>query len=226
MSRLNDRPSEQETTQATQRWILDPARSTIEFRARGFWGLATVVGHFSRFDGSYTVGPDTQSVELIIDADSLDTGNRRRDQHLRSSAFFGVEPHPHIRFTATAVTNAGNDTLRVRGELEAAGTKVPLSLEAAVRELDGELEVEATTLIDHRLFGMTWSPLGMIRSPSTLHVKARLTSIPPERRAQRSSDHPSVVRSRSGKPAPQQTSTPTPGMRNAPDEATPGRRST
>jgi hypothetical protein len=53
---------------------------------------------------------------------------------------------------------------------------VPLSFEAPVRELDGELEAEATMLVDHRLLGMTWSPLGMLRSPSTLNVKARLTS--------------------------------------------------
>jgi hypothetical protein len=51
---------------------------------------------------------------------------------------------------------------------------VPLSFEVLVCELDGELEVEATTLVDHRLLGMSWSPLGMLRSPSTLHVKARL----------------------------------------------------
>jgi hypothetical protein len=73
--------------------------------------------------------------------------------------------------------------LRVRRELEAAGRKVPISFEPRVRELDGELEVEATTPVDHRLFGMTWSPLGMLRSPTTLHVKARLTSIAPERRS-------------------------------------------
>ena len=62
----------------------------------------------------------------------------------------------------------------MRGELEVAGAKVPLSLEATVRELDGALEVEATTAVDQRDFGMTWSPLGMVRSPTTLHVKARL----------------------------------------------------
>ena len=55
-----------------------------------------------------------------------------------------------------------------------AGAKVPLSLEATLRELDGALEVEASTTVDQRDFGMTWSPLGMIRSPTTLHVKARL----------------------------------------------------
>jgi polyisoprenoid-binding protein YceI len=152
---------------------------------KGFWGLTTVIGHFSRFDGSYTVAPDGRAVDLIVDAGSLDTGNRRRDEHLRSSDFFDVESHPHIRFTANDVTDADDGTLRVRGELEAAGRKVPLSFEARVRELDGELEVDATTLVDHRLLGMTWSPLGVLRSRSTLHVKARLTSIAPERRSRR-----------------------------------------
>jgi polyisoprenoid-binding protein YceI len=168
--------SDQATTQATQRWVVDPEESTVEFRVRSFWGLTTVVGHFSRFDGSYTVGPDGRAVELIIDAESLDTRNRRRDEHLRSKDFFDVAAHPHVRFTANDVTEAENGTLRVRGELEAAGRKVLLSLEAPVRRLDGELEVEATTLVDQRLLGMTFSPLGMLRSPSALRVKARLTS--------------------------------------------------
>jgi polyisoprenoid-binding protein YceI len=192
-------------TPATQRWVVDPARSTVEFRVKGFWGLTTVVGHFARYDGSYTVGPDGRTVELVIDADSLDTGNRRRDEHLRSRDFFDVEPHPHVRFSANDIIDA-DSTLRVRGELEAAGTKVPLTLKAAVRELDGDLEVEATTQVDHRLLGMTWSPLGMIRSPSTLHVKARLTSAP-ERRSRRllgSSPHSAAA----GNPAPQRASTP------------------
>jgi hypothetical protein len=42
-----------------------------------------------------------------------------------------------------------------------------------------ELEIEATTTVDHRLLGMTWSPLGMIRPPATLHVKARLIQASP-----------------------------------------------
>ena len=168
--------SEQKTTRATRRWVVDPARSTLEFRVRNYWGLTTVVGHFTRFDGAYTVGTDERAVELTVDAGSLDTGNRRRDEHLRSSTFFDVEAHPHVRFTANDVTGAGNGTLRVRGELDVAGRKVPLSFDAAVRVRDGELEAETTTLVDHRLLGMTFSPLGAVRSPSTLHVKARLTS--------------------------------------------------
>jgi polyisoprenoid-binding protein YceI len=196
--------SDQAMTSATRRWVVDPVRSTVEFRVKGFWGLATVVGRFSRFDGSYAIGPDGRAVELVVDARSLDTGIQRRDEHLRSSDFFHVAAHPYVRFTASDVSDAGNDRLRVRGELEALGKKLPLSFEAAVRELEGELEVETTTLVDHRRLGMTWSPLGMVRSPSTLHVRARLA---PERKSRRlgsSAPRPAAA----GQPAAKHASTP------------------
>jgi polyisoprenoid-binding protein YceI len=160
---------------AIRRWTLDASRSVVEFRVRHFWGLITVSGHFDRFGGAYTVGPDSREIELTIDADSLDTGRGQRDKHLRSADFFHVAEHPQTRFTSTRV-DAGDGTLHVSGELEAAGKKESLDFDAAVHEIGDELEIEATTTVDHRLLGMTWSPLGMLRSPATLHVKARLES--------------------------------------------------
>lgn len=52
---------------------------------------------------------------------------------------------------------------------------MPVALEATVHEESEELEIEATTAVDQRDLGMTFSPLGMIRAPATLHVRARLT---------------------------------------------------
>jgi hypothetical protein len=66
------------------------------------------------------------------------------------------------------------ETLKVRGQLHAAGRSIPLDIDAAVREVDGELEVEASALADHRKLGMTWSPLGILRAPSKLIVRGRL----------------------------------------------------
>ena len=62
------------------------------------------------------------------------------------------------------------------GRLEAAGASIPLELDATVREVDRELEIEPTTHADHRQLGMTWSPLGILRAPSKLIVD----SIDPE----------------------------------------------
>jgi polyisoprenoid-binding protein YceI len=174
---MSTTPTSTERTQiaATRQWTLDPARSTVEFKVRHFWGLITVTGHFDRFDGTYTVKPDSRQIELTIDADSLDTGRKPRDKHLREADFFHVAEHPQTRFHSNSVVDAGDGTLHVSGELEAAGKTVPLNFDAAVAEIGDELEIEATTTVDHRLLDMTWSPLGALRSPSTLHVKARLT---------------------------------------------------
>ena len=164
---------------ASRRWAVDPRRSTVEFRVPTFWGLSTVVGHFDHFEGSYgRDGDDVPAIELTIDADSLDTGNETRDRHLRSERFFDVAEHPQVRFSSTLI-NQYDGTLAMNGRLEAAEGSVPVALEATVREEGNELEIEATTTVDQRELGMTFSPLGMIRTPATLHVKARLT---PDRR--------------------------------------------
>jgi polyisoprenoid-binding protein YceI len=111
---------------------------------------------------------------LTVDVDSFDTGNRTRDNHLRSSDFFQLENHPEVRFVSTRIRPLRPGLLRVEGRLEAAGTGVSLELDATVEPVGEGLEIEATTAIDHGLFGMSSGQLGMIRSPATLHVRARL----------------------------------------------------
>ena len=160
---------------ARTRWTVDPAGTTVDFAVKTFWGLATVRGRFDRFDGAYEVGRDGTRIALTIDANSVDTGNRRRDEHLRASDFFAVAEHPQVRFTATRVHHAGDGRLRVEGVLRAAGTAVPLELDATVQQVPGALQIEATTTVDHRQFGMSSGLLGMIRRPTTVHVKALLT---------------------------------------------------
>lgn len=160
---------------AASRWAVDPWRSTVEFRVPTFWGLSTIVGHFDHFEGSYrSDGDDVPAIDLTIDADSLDTGNETRDKHLRAERFFNVAEHPQVRFSSTLI-HQRDGTLTMNGQLEAAGGSVPVALDATVREEGNELEIEATTTVDQRELGMTFSPLGMIRTPATLHVKARLT---------------------------------------------------
>jgi polyisoprenoid-binding protein YceI len=159
---------------ATGRWRLDPARSTVEFHVRHFYGLMTVKGRFDRYEGTLDLSGHP-AIELIIDADSLDTRHKKRDEHLRSADFFDVANHPQVRFLADAPTVQG-DTVNVSGRLDAAGKQIPLEVEVRLRDVgvDGELEVEATALADHRELGMVWSPLGILRAPSKLIVQGRL----------------------------------------------------
>jgi len=163
-------------TVTSNHWTLDSDKTSVEFTVRTFWGASTVHGRFGRFDGAYETGPDGATIELTVDPDSLDTGNRTRDKHLRSPLFFDIREHPELRFTSTRVHDVGDGILHVVGNLEAAGAVVQLEFPATVRLVDDGLEIEATTTVDQTRLGMSSGQLGMIRRPTTLHVRAHLSS--------------------------------------------------
>jgi polyisoprenoid-binding protein YceI len=154
------------------RWRIDPTRSSVEFHARHLWGLATVKGKFERYDGTLDLR-ETPAIELTVDAASVDTNNRKRDTHLRSGDFFDVINYPEVRFVSDSASLSGR-LLKVRGHLHAAGKSIPVDLDASVTPVGDELEVEAETHADHQLLGITWNPLGMLRTPSKLIVRGRL----------------------------------------------------
>jgi polyisoprenoid-binding protein YceI len=158
------------------KWRLDPDRSTAEFRVPNFWGLVKVKGRFDRLSGWLEIGEQGERrIELTIDATSVNTGNDKRDEHLRSGDFFDTEHHPTVRFVSTSVGDPVGGRLHVQGELLAAGHRVVLDLEPTLRQHADRLQVEASTTLDQRDLGMTWSPLGMTRTPATLTVHAHLT---------------------------------------------------
>jgi polyisoprenoid-binding protein YceI len=132
----------------------------------------TVKGRFDRYQGTLKLGGQPV-VELTIDADSLDTKNAKRDKHLRSADFFDVANHPQVQFVSDGATLHG-ETLQVRGHLHAAGRPVPVDIDATLRRAGDDLELEARTHVDQRELGMTWSPAGITRAPTTLIVSGRL----------------------------------------------------
>jgi hypothetical protein len=58
--------------------------------------------------------------------------------------------------------------------LEAVGGSIPVELEATLRPVEDELEIESTTHADNERLGMSSALLGMIRTPSDLTVAGRL----------------------------------------------------
>lgn len=159
----------------TTRWIIDPAHSSAGFRIPHFWGLVKVEGHFGRIDGWLEVDDNGfRRLELVIDAASVSTGNRQRGEHLRGIDFFDTEQHPNVRFVSNQVREADGCDLCVQGELLAAGSRVTLELQPTVRQLDDQIEIDASTTVDQRQLGMTWSPLGIARTPAVLTVHAQL----------------------------------------------------
>jgi polyisoprenoid-binding protein YceI len=158
---------------ASGTWILDPDRSSVEFRVRLLYGMAgTAKGGFDRFRGTLDLAA-RPAIELAIEADSIDTGNRRRDEHLRSGDFFDAGEHPEVRFESASAALDG-EALHIRGLLHAAGESAPLDVTATVRPVGEEFEIEARAAVDQRRVGMTYSPLGMLRPPAKLALRGRL----------------------------------------------------
>lgn len=157
------------------RWRLDPSSSRAEFQVPHFWGLVTIKGHFERLDGCMElIDGQHRRMTLTIDAASVHTGLGKRDKHLRSADFFDTDEHPTVHFGSTSVGAVVDNRVRVVGELEAAGARLAMTLEPNIRQTGDQLTIDVTTTIDQRQLGMTWSPLGMTRSPVTLSVHASL----------------------------------------------------
>lgn len=162
-------------------WRLDPNASRAEFRARTYWGLVTVRGRFDRLDGTLEYDVDGhRQMTLMIDAASLDTGNPKRDTHLRAVDFFDCERHPSVCFRSTRVEDAGADRLRVEGDLEAAGRRMPLQLEATLTRLgDDELEIHVETAVNRFRFGMIKTRFGAHATTRlTVHAHLRVVTSP------------------------------------------------
>jgi polyisoprenoid-binding protein YceI len=156
-------------------WQLDPAASTVTFTHKVFWGMSTVRGTFGRIAGSGEILADgTGRGRLEVDAASLDTKNKQRDQHLRSADFFNAAEQPQVVIDITTATPAGSDSAQASGTLTAAGKTKPIAVSARITEATDEaITLAADADIDRADFGMTWNRVGMISGLAHISVVAR-----------------------------------------------------
>ncbi|WP_029113738.1 YceI family protein [Mycobacterium sp. URHB0044] len=159
-------------------WTLDPGRSTMTFKTKTMWGLATVKGTFSDVDGTGQVTADqTITGQLRIGAASLATGIGKRDEHLRSADFFDVEKHPAISLQVHGATVTG-DTLRLDATLTVKQIERRLDLPATARLLDdGAVQITTHAEINRKEFGCDGNMLGMI--PDTTRLEGEAVFTPP-----------------------------------------------
>ena len=109
---------------------MDPVHSTVIFKIKHL-GVSYFYGRFNGPTGSFTFDPETGSagsIEIVLETAKIDTGNGRRDGHLKSADFFNAKQFPKVTFKSTDVRKVG-DKLQVRGELTMHGVSKPLSLE-------------------------------------------------------------------------------------------------
>ncbi|MEU2563514.1 YceI family protein [Streptomyces longispororuber] len=111
-------------------WTVDPAHSSVGAVAQHL-GISSVHGRFTAFSGRVEVAEDVAKsrVEAVIRADSIDTGNSMRDDHLRGPDFLDVAAHPEITYRSTGLEPAGTDRWTVRGELAMRGVVRPVDLD-------------------------------------------------------------------------------------------------
>jgi polyisoprenoid-binding protein YceI len=111
-------------------WAIDPSHASFEFVARHL--MAKVRGRFPAVSGVATVAerPEESTLEIEIDASSIDTRDETRDAHMRSNDFFGVEDHPTISFRSTAVRPGdGENEWKVDGDLTIRGVTRPITVD-------------------------------------------------------------------------------------------------
>lgn len=163
------------TDAAAGRWVLDPAHSSVRIASKTMWGLVTVKGGFADVTGEGEVLPGGAARgSLTVRAASIDTGNAKRDTHLRSAEFFGADEHPDLVFTARSVAPSGNGTAEVTGELTVRGVSRPVAFAARLTVSSAQdVTLEAETALDRAEFGMTWNQLGMIKGATTVTIAAR-----------------------------------------------------
>jgi polyisoprenoid-binding protein YceI len=121
----------------TGTWSVDPAHSKVGFAVKHM-GIATVRGEFTEFQGALEIGEDLRSAKVYgtVSAQSVDTNEPQRDEHLRSADFFDVAHYPELRFEATEIEELDEDEFRITGQLTIHGVTNPIVLHAEVQGTD------------------------------------------------------------------------------------------
>lgn len=114
------------------RYTLDPEHVSVGFLVDHV-GYAKVLGMFRKVEGSFTFDETTGSlteVDIVIDAASVFSNHRKRDEHLKSADFLNSREFPTLRFRAAQASRSGERDFTIQGELELLGVTRPVTLSA------------------------------------------------------------------------------------------------
>ncbi|MER6124663.1 YceI family protein [Streptomyces sp. NPDC001795] len=173
-------------------WTIDPAHSSVGAVAQHL-GISSVHGRFTEFAGRIEIAPDEVAksrVEAVIHAASIETGNRMRDDHLRSADFLDIEKYPEITYRSTGLTAAGSDRWTVHGELTMHGIARPVDLDLACLGTGSDpwggtrAAFRATTELRREDFAMNYNQVvraGIAAIGTTLKVELDVQAVQGER---------------------------------------------
>jgi polyisoprenoid-binding protein YceI len=143
------------TATANEVYKINTAHSSISFKVHQY--LAVTNGKFKKFSGTIDIDrdhPEKSSVVAKIDVRSIDTGIRKRDDHLRSAEFFNVGKFPEITFKSQSVKQTGQQSGDIVGDFTMHGVTKPITLHV---KLLTPLRDEAS--MQHSRWEVTTAPL-------------------------------------------------------------------
>jgi polyisoprenoid-binding protein YceI len=147
-------------------WQIDPDHSNFQFKIRHLT-VSNVKGDFTKAMGTVTMDDQditNLTVDLTIDAATLNTKHTQRDDHLRGPEFFDVVKYPTITFRSKKVIKVSPDGLKMVGDLTIHGVarEITVDVEGPTPEVKdpwGNFRRGATvtTKINRKDFGMMWN---------------------------------------------------------------------
>ena len=150
----------------TTTYKIDPRHSSAQFAVTHLM-ISTVHGEFHAVNGTVIFDDSDvskSSVNVTIDATTVDTREPDRDKHLRSADFFDVANHPTMSFVSTKVEPADSGKLKVSGDLTIRGVTKPVVLEVSVPKAPikdpwgmQRTAVSGSTKINRQDFGVAWN---------------------------------------------------------------------
>lgn len=155
------------TKTLTGTYNVDPSHTRIGFVARHAM-VTKVRGTFNEFEGSGyfdEADPTKSNLKLVIQANSIDTRNEDRDNHIRSNDFLDLESYPEITFVSTAVEKVDDENYNVTGDLTVRGvTKsltIPFELSGPVVDPWGNSRIglEGSVVVNRKDWGVNWNTL-------------------------------------------------------------------
>jgi polyisoprenoid-binding protein YceI len=166
----------------TGTWQIDPNHSTAQFAVKHL-GVSTVRGAFTKVSGSATydqADPSKSSVDVSIDASSVDTRVQMRDNDLRSPNFLDVQKYPTITFKSKGAKAAGAGKLQLVGDLTIHGVTKEVVLDvdgpsAPIKDPWGNQRIgaSASTKVNRKDFGVNGAP-GVVGDDISITIDTEL----------------------------------------------------
>ena len=145
-------------------YAIDTSHSAAQFTVRHLM-VAKTKGRFTDFSGEITIADDPlqSSVAVTIQAGSINTGDDKRDGHLRTGDFLDVEQFPTLTYVSRSVRHVKDEHFVVEGDLTVHGVTKPVALELDYEGTVGDpwggvrAVFSAKTKINREEFGLTYN---------------------------------------------------------------------